>query len=151
MLARRLLSVARSILVGWAGLVALVGIAERPLLLLTAPVVGAHWVATAKLSMDCLALAAAGWAAGRQHRAAPLPGVLAFAATLCPFNLEAWLPIDVPGLVRLAFGALHDAAYRGPLETTAVQHVLLFGSLIAGGLLSRPPRPPLSIFAPPPQ
>jgi len=72
--------------------------------------------------------------------------VLAFAATLSPFSFEAWLPLDVPGLLRLAMDALHDTRYGGPLATMAVQQVLLFGSLIGGGLLSRPPQTPLSLF-----
>jgi hypothetical protein len=142
----RLWIVARSVAAGWAVLIVLTYLADRPLLRLTAPVVGAQWVATASLSLDCLKLAATGWIIGRLHRTAPLPGVLAFAATLGLFNLEAWLPLDVPWLIRLALDAVHDTRLWGPLATTAVQHVLLFGSLIAGGLLSRPPQTPLSLF-----
>ena len=118
----RLWIVARSIAVGWAVLIVLTYLAERPLLRLTAPVVGAQWVATASLSLDCLKLAATGWIIGRLHRTAPLPGVLAFAATLGLFNLEAWLPLDVPWLIRLALDAVHDTRLWGPLATTAVQH-----------------------------
>ena len=98
--------VVRSIAAGWAALVALTYLAERPLLLSTAPFVGAHWVATASLLLDCLKLAATGWATGRLHRAAPLPGVLALAATLGLFNLEAWMPLDAPWLIRLAVDAV---------------------------------------------
>jgi hypothetical protein len=137
---------ARSIAVGWAVLAVLTYLAERPLLLLTAPVVGAHWVATVSLTLDCLKLAATGWAIGRVHRTAPLPGVFAFAATLAFFNLDAWLPFDFPGLIRLALDALQDARYLDSLATLIAQHVLLLGSLIAGGLLSRPPQTPLSLF-----
>jgi len=108
--------------------------------------VGVHWVATASLSLDCLKLAAIGWAIGRLHRMRPLPAVLAFAATLCPFSFEAWLPLDVPGLLRLAMDAVRDSRYWEPLATLLAQHVLLFGSLIAGGLLSRPRQTPLSLF-----
>jgi hypothetical protein len=146
MVRRRLWMVVRSIAVGWAALVALTYLAERPLLLLTAHVVGAHWVATAGLWLDCLKLAATGWAIGRLHRAAPLPGVLAFAATLSLFNLEAWVPLDVPWLIRLAMDAARDSRYWGPFATLVAQHVLLFGSLIVGGLLSRPPQTPSSLF-----
>jgi len=138
--------VVRSIGVGWAALIALSYLAERPLLLLTAPIVGPHWVATASLSLDCLMLAASGWAVGWLHRTRPLPGVLAFAATLGVFNHEAWLPLDVPELMRLALYAVNDSRYWGSLETMASEHVLLFGSLIAGGLLSRLPQTPLSLF-----
>jgi hypothetical protein len=146
MLRRWLWLVAQSIAVGWAVLVVLTYLAERPLLFLAAPVVGAHWVATAGLTLDCLKLAATGWAIGRVHRTAPLPGVFAFAATLAFFNLEPWLPFDFPGVIRLAFDALEDARYLDSLATLISQHVLLLGSLIAGGLLSRPPQTPMSLF-----
>ena len=73
----------RSILVGWAALLALTYIIERPLLLWAAHLLGDHWTATAKLSLDCLMLAATGWLVGRLNRsmsrAAPLFGVLVFA------------------------------------------------------------------------
>jgi hypothetical protein len=151
MVRRWLWILARSIAVGWAVLIVLTYLAERPLLLLTAPIVGAHWVATASLTLNCLELAATGWVIGRLHRTTPLPGVLAFAATLSLFSLEAWLPLDVPGLIRLAMDALHDTRYWGPFANMTVQHVLLFGSLIAGGLLSRPPQTPLSLFGETPQ
>ena len=151
MLRRWLWLLARSMAAGWAALIALTYVAERPLLLLTPPIVGAHWVATATLALGCLKLAASGWAIGRLHRMAPLPGVLAFAATLGLFNFEAWQPINVPGLIRLAMDAVHDIRYWEPLTTMAAQHVLLFGSLVAGGLLSRLPQPPLSLFGKTPQ
>jgi hypothetical protein len=146
MVRRWLWIVARSIATGWAALIALTYVAEHPLLLLMAPIVGVHWVATASLSLDCLKLAATGWAIGRLHRTTPLPAVLAFVATLSLFSFEAWLPLDVPGLIRLAMDALHDTRYWGPLATMTAQHILLIGSLVAGGLLSRPPQTPLSLF-----
>ena len=136
----------RPLAVGWAVLIALTYLAERPLFLLTAPLVGAHWAATASLTLNCLKLAATGWVIGRLHRKTALLGVLTFAATLSLFSFEVSLPLDVPGLVRLAMDALHDTRYWWPLATMAAQHVLLFGSLIAGGLLSRPPQTPLSLF-----
>ena len=132
MLRRWLWVVARSIRVGWAVLFALTCLAERPLFLLTAPVVGAHWVATASLALNRLKLAATGWAISRLHRATPLPGVFAFAATLGFLNLEAWLPFDFPGLIRLAMDAVQDARYCDSLATMVTQHVLLLGCLIAG-------------------
>ncbi len=136
----------RSLAVGWAVLIALTYLVERPLFLLTATLVGAHWVATASLTLNCLKLAATGWVICRLHRKTALPDVLTFAATLSLFSFEEWLPLDVPGLIRLAMDALHDTRYCWPLATMAAQHVLLFGSLIAGGLLSRPPQTPLSLF-----
>ena len=136
----------RALAVGWAVLMALTYLVERPLFLLTAPLVGAHWVATASLALSCLKLAATGWVIGRLHRKTALPGVLIFAASLSLFSFEVWLPLDVPGLIRLAMDALHDARYGWPLATMASQHVLLCGSVIAGGLLSRPREAPLSLF-----
>jgi len=83
MLRRWLWVVARSIAVGWAVLVVLTYLAERPLLFLAGPVVGAHWVETVGLTLDCLKLAATGWAIGRVHRAAPqIP-------TICPGRQDA--------------------------------------------------------------
>jgi hypothetical protein len=146
MLRRWLWMAARSIAAGWAALIALTYLAERPLLRLTAPIVGPHWVATVSLALDCLKLVATGWAIGRLRRAAALPGVLAFAATLTLFNFEAWQPLDIPGLIRLAMHAVYDVRYWEPLATMAAQQVLLFGSLVAGGLLSRLPQTPLSLF-----
>jgi len=143
--------VVRSIAAGWATLIALTYLAERPLLRLTAPLVGPHWLATASLTLDCLKLAATGWAIGRLHRPAPLTGVLAFAANLALFNLDPWLPLDLQQLIRLAMDAVHDTRYWGPLATMAAQHALLFGSLLAGGLLSRGPQTPLSLFGPTPR
>jgi hypothetical protein len=146
MLRRRLRIAAQSILVGWAALFLLTYILERPLILWTAPLVGAHWLATAKLALDCLALAATGWIIGRLHRSAPLLGVLAFAATLGFFNLDPLLSIDIPLLLRLAVDALRDTSYLSGLATMADQDLFLLGSLIVGGLLSRPPPIPLSLF-----
>ena len=146
MLRGRLLIAARSILVGWAALFLLTYVIERPLLIWTAPWVGAHWVATAKLALDCLVLAATGWVIGRLHRSAPVLGVLAFVATLGFCNFDPLLEIDVPRLIRLAAGALRDTRYWSPFATTSVQYLFLFGSLIVGALLSRPSPTPLSLF-----
>jgi hypothetical protein len=146
MLLHRLLIAVRSILVGWAALLALTYVIERPLLLWAAPVVGDHWVATTKLSLDCLALAATGWTVGRLSRSAPLFGGLAFAVTLAVSNLGPSLGIELRWLIQLAEDALRDSHYLGPLATTAAQSLVLFGSLIVGALLGRPSPKPLSLF-----
>jgi len=147
MLRRRLQIVVRSILVGWAALLALTYLAERPLLLWTAPLLGDHWVATAKLSLDCLTLAATGWLVGRLSRSAPLFGALAFGATLAVCaNLNPSFGIDFVVLIRLAGEALHDSRYLSALATLAAQHVFLYGSLMVGAWLSRPSQRPLSLF-----
>jgi hypothetical protein len=151
MLRRWLFVAVRSILVGWAALLALTYVVERPLILWTAPLLGDHWVATAKLSLDCLTLAATGWLVGRLNRsvsrAAPIFGALAFAATLalCA-NLNPSFGINFELLIQLAVEALHDSRYLSPLATFAAQHIFLFGSLMVGAWLSRPSPPPLSLF-----
>lgn len=146
MLRRRLYIAARSILLGWATILALGYLVERPLLIWTAPLVGAHWVATVKLSLDCLALAATGWIIGRLHRDAPLLGTVAFAVTLALFNLDPLLDTNVVLLIRVLAAAFGDLRNLDSLGTALVQYCLLFGCLIAGGLLSRPSARPLSLF-----
>lgn len=127
-------------------LFALTYLLERPLLVWTAPLVGSHWVATVKLALDCLVLVATGWAIGRLDRSAPLPGVLAFAATLAFFDLDPLLDLNVIPLARLAADVVRDTRYLGVLATVAVPYLLQFGSLIAGAFLSSPSRAPLSLF-----
>jgi hypothetical protein len=144
MLRARLLAAVGSVLAGWATLFALTYIIERPLLIWTARLVGAHWVATAKLSLDCLALAAAGWVIGRLDRS--LLGAFAFAGTLGFCNLDPLLDIDVPRLIGLTVDAVRDPRIWTALPTIAVQYLFLFGSLVVGALLSRPASRPLSLF-----
>jgi len=135
-----------SVLVGWAVLIALSYVVERPLLLWIAPLLGAHWIATARVSLDCLTLATTGWAIGRMNRSAPLLGVLVFALTLAAFAADVPMGIDLWLLVQLARGALHDVHDLSPLATNAAQQLFLFGSLAVGGLLSRKP---VSLFGEP--
>ena len=91
---------------------------------------GVVWIATARLSMHCLVVAAAGWVAGRLDRAHVLVNTLIFATTL----------------------AIRDSGWlRGPLDleslfTNLMPRTFLLGCLIAGALLSRRPRPVVSIF-----
>jgi len=148
-LRHRLAIAAASILVGWAALWALTYLIERPLLIWTAPVVGSHWIATVKLALDCLILAAVGWATGRLDRASPLPGVLLFAATLAfwPFSqLSPPIDLSVTPLIQLAAAGVHDARHLSLLATATVPYFFQFGSLIAGALLSRPAPVPFSLF-----
>jgi hypothetical protein len=145
MLRRPVFILLLSVLLGWGVLLALTYLLEPPILSCTAPLVGAHWVATAKLSLDCFMLAGTGWVIGRLHRSAPLLGALAFAATLAVHNVDPLLNLDMPSLLRLAVHA-GEPGYLGPLSTTAVQYLLLFGSLLVGALLSRPAPVPLTLF-----
>lgn len=142
----RLLIAVRAILVGWAVLFALTYLVERPVVIWTAPLLGSHWVATAKLSLDCLTLAATGWIIGRLHRSAPVVSVLAFALTLAFFNFDPLLNTNIVWLIRLAAYTLRDPHVLSSFATTAAQYAFLYGSLMAGGLLSRPSPTPLSLF-----
>ena len=115
----------------------------------TAPLFGAAWIATVQLTLNCLELAAAGFVAGRLNRPAPVLAVLVFAATLAiPDFGDARLldvPWNIPWLMRLTRDALSDRRFLDSWLTTAGMHLLLFGSLIAGGTLSRPVEPPVSL------
>ena len=140
-----MLILARSILVGWTMLFALAYAVEHPLLSWTARLLGASWFVTIRIILDCMGLAAVGWVIGRFHRGAPVLGVLAFAATLSFRDLDPLVAVNVPWLVRLTKDTLRDSLYLESLMATVVQHVLLFGSLIVGALLSRPRPMPISI------
>jgi hypothetical protein len=145
-LGHRLLIWVRPILLGWATLIPLAYITERLLLPWTTRLLGAGWLPTVRISLECLALAATGWAIGRLHRSAPVRSALIFAATLSFWDLEPWPAINVPWLMRLAADAFRDSRYLGSLADTAVQHLLLFGSLMVGALLGRPSGKPVSLF-----
>jgi hypothetical protein len=138
----------RSIPIGWVTLGLLVFPIERPLLIWTAPVISAQWMATARLGLDCVVLVAAGWVVGRLARPSSMLGVLVFAATLTVWDLSSLVEINVPWLVRLLAHLLSgDTSYFGSLVSTAVIQALLFGSLVGGGLLGRAPTKPVSIAA----
>jgi hypothetical protein len=137
----------RSILLGWAVLVGLIYLVERPLLILTAPIFGRHWVGTESVLLNCLMLAAAGWCIVRWHRSVWKLGLLAFALTLTLWDFGPEVALNVPWLIRLTSDAIRDSTYLASLVATATTHLLLFGSLAAGGLWSRPVEAPVSILA----
>jgi hypothetical protein len=144
---QRLLIGLRSILIGWVTLCLMVFLAERPLLKWVGPVIGAQWIATVELGLDCAVLAATGWVVGRLARPSSMLGVLSFAATLTVWDISFLVAINVPWLLRLAAHTLSgDSNYFGSLISTAASQVLLFGSLVAGGLLSRARAKPVSII-----
>jgi hypothetical protein len=136
---------ARSILLGWATLLAIAYAVEGPLLRWTAPLIGATWIATAHLALDCLTLAAAGFVAGRFNRSRPVLCAGVFAVTLTFWDFADTLALRVPWLLRLAWNSVHDSRFFDALVTSAETHLLLFGCLIAGAMLSRPPEKPVSI------
>jgi hypothetical protein len=144
----RLLIWLRAIPIGWGTLLLIAFLLERPLLFVTAPGIGPQWIATAKLGLDCAALAATGWVVGRLSRPSAIPGVLVFAATLTVWDFSSIVTINVPWLLRLAAHTLSgDGSYLSSLVSIAASQTLLFGSLLAGGLLSRPSTKPVSIIA----
>jgi hypothetical protein len=146
MIRQRLFVAVRSVLTGWAALLLIAFLLERTLLVWIAPIVGGSWIATAGLALDCTALAATGWLVGRLHRASPIFGVSVFAATLTLWDFTPVMAINIPWLLRLAANALRYSGYVSSLATTAATQALLFGSLFAGGMLSRPPAKPVSIM-----
>ncbi len=107
----------------------------------TAPWFGASWIATVHLAFDCLTLAAAGFVAGRFNRSR----ALLFAATLCFWDFGDALALNVPWLLRLVWNSLHDSRYLDSLVSSVETHMLLFGCLFAGAMLSRPREKPVSI------
>lgn len=142
---RRLLIFPRAILAGWMTLLAIAYLLERPLLHWTEPILGSEWISTARLTLDCCAFAATGWVTGRWNRPNSLLAVLVFAATLTVWDFTPLLPVDVPWLLHLMVNTLRDSRYLESLFTTAANLALLFGCLIAGGLLARPRQPFASI------
>ena len=143
----RLFIAVRAILIGWAALLPIAFLILNPLLRFAAPVLGAMWIATARLGLNCAGLIATGWLVGCFARPSPALGVLAFAATLTWWDLDSLVGINVPWLFRLTADLLRDSSYLSSFVSTAASHVLLFTSLVAGGLLSRPTAKPPSIVA----
>ena len=125
--------VARSLLIGWATLFAISYLLERPLLTWTAPLVGASWFLTVRLSLECFALGGTGWVVGYLNRSGGIVAVLVFAATLTPWDFGQVLGINVPSLIRLTVNAFRNPRYFDSLIATTGAQTLLFGSLIIGG------------------
>jgi hypothetical protein len=125
----------RSILLAWAALFAIVYLAGRPLLSLTAHILDASWVPTAQLIIQCVALAAAGWIAGRGNRF----DVLIFLAMLAAWSFGL-IPINLPWLFRLLFDSFENSRYLESFFTSLATHAFLIGSLFIGSHLSRAKR-----------
>jgi hypothetical protein len=143
---RRSFVALRAIPMGWATLGLLVFLVEHPLLRWTGPLLGAQWIATAQLGLDCAVMVATGWVVGRLSRPNPMLGVLVFGATLTFWDISFLVAINVPWLVRLVIHALSsDGNYLSSLVSTAGSQILLFGCLVGGGLLSRVREKPVSI------
>lgn len=136
---------ARSILLGWATLVAVTYFLERPLLRWTAPLLGAAWLPTAQLALECAALAATGWMIGRWCRLDAVGAVFVFAAMLAVWSFGLVPAMNVPWLLRLIADSFGSTRYLESLGTAAATHALLFVSLFAGARLGRPAETPMSL------
>ena len=133
----RIFLAGRSILLGWATLLAAAYLLERPLLILIAGELGASWFPTVRLMLDCSVLAGIGWLIGQLAPASPILGVAAFAITLAFWDFGELVEIRIPWLLKLAGNALRDPRYWDSFLYTAVVQAVLFGSLIVGALLRR--------------
>jgi len=129
---------------GWATLLLLMFLASL-LIRWTASLLGVAWIATAQLTLNCLELAAAGFIAGRCNRPSPVTAVVVFAATLTFADFGDSMALNVPWLFRLTRDVLTNPRFLDAWVSTAGTHLLLFGCLIAGAMLSRPPERPVSL------
>lgn len=136
---------ARSILLGWATLLAIAYGVEGPVLRWTAPLFGASWIATAHLAFDCATLTASGFVTGRFNRSRAALAAAVFAVTVSFWDFGGTLALNVPWLLRLVWNSFHDSRYLDSLVTSVETHILLFGCLFAGAMLSRPQAKPVSI------
>jgi hypothetical protein len=130
---RDLVTAARSCVVGWGALFAIIFLIERPLLYLAASIVDASWLPTVELALECLSFAAIGWLIGRWGNI----GVVSFAATLAVSNLGLIPGIDLPWLFHLLLDCFQNVRYLEPFFTSLATHSFLFASLFVGSHLSR--------------
>ncbi len=124
----------------WLTLLALAYLAQA-VLLREAPLLGPEWFPTARVILDCCALSAAGWVAGRLRRERALLSASIFAVTLSLRSFDPLLPLDVPWLLHLSFDTVRDSRYLESLATTAVAQAILFGCVFCGARLARPRTP----------
>lgn len=136
---------ARSVVLGWATLLGIALLVERPLLHWTSPLFGPMWIATVHLSLDALALAAAGYVAGRLNRRRAILAGAVLAASLCLWDFGELLALNVPFLLKVAWDSLHDSRFVESLIGSVETHVALFGCLTAGAALAREREKPVSI------
>jgi hypothetical protein len=142
---RRLLTSARSVLLGWVALFAITYLVERPLLLVMPRLLGSAWLPTGQLALECVTLAATGWIIGRWNRADAVPSVVVFTVSIAVWNFGLTPAIDVAWLFRLLIDSFGNPRYLESLVTTATAQALLFGSLFTGVQLARPKQGPLSL------
>ena len=141
----RLLISARSIVLGWAMLCVLTILVERPLLRWTLALLGAAWLPTVQLALECAALVGTGWIIGRWCHLDGVRTVSVFAMILAVWNFGLVPAMNVAWLFQLIVDSFGDARYLESLITTAVTHALLFGSLLVGASLNRERQPASSL------
>jgi hypothetical protein len=138
---------AQAILLGWVTLLAIAYGLEGPLLHWIGPLLGASWIATAHLALDCAICAAAGYMTGRFNRSHPVWTAVLFAVTLSFCGFGDTLALNIPFLLRLTWNSLQDSRFFDALLTSAETHTLLLGCLFAGAMLSRPRAKPISVVS----
>jgi hypothetical protein len=127
--------------VGWGALFAFIFLIERPLLRWSGPLLGASWLPTVQLALECCGLAAAGWLIGKTGRLWGNLGVLIFAVTIALLNFGFIPLIDFPWLYHLLLDCFQSSRYLEAFFTSLVTHTFLFGSLFVGSHLSRARQP----------
>ncbi len=140
---QRLLIAARSIVTGWAALLLIAWLLERPLLHWTGPLLGDGWFATARPLLDCATLAATGWLVGRvnrwrSHQPPRVSDILVFAFSLLFVDFGQLLTLNGPWLFRVARDSVSSLRYLEGLAAAIASNAILLGSLIAGWMWSRP-------------
>jgi hypothetical protein len=133
MSSRDIATAVRSSVLAWGALFAITFGIERPLMRWASTILGASWVPTVQLALQCCGLAAIGWLIGRWGNR----GALIFAAMLAVWNFGL-VPIDIPWLIHLLIDSFDNSRYLESFFTSLVTHVFLFGSLFTGAALSRP-------------
>ncbi len=126
------LTALRSIGIGLLALFAVMFLIERPLLRFAAPILGASWLPTAQLALECAGLAAVGWLIGRWGRL----GVVLFAGIIAIPNFSRVPSIDFIWLFHLLLDCFQNTRYLAPFVTSLATHGLIFASLFIGSHLS---------------
>lgn len=133
----------RAVLTGWVVLFFLSYAVERPILALGYRWIGGSWWATISVALDCLALAASGWAVARLHRPWSAAMLLVFTLSMAPFDVALYtgqtMALNLPWLVRLAWNVIGDSRYLTGLLASLVTNALLLACLRTGGKSGSPP------------
>ena len=132
----------RAILTGWVVLFFLSYAVERPLLAVGYRFIGGSWWATFSVILDCLALAASGWAVARLHRPWQTAMLAVFTVSLALFDVGSYtgqtMALNLPWLVKLAWNVAGDSRYLIGLLSSLVTNGLLLACLWTGGKAGGP-------------